>query len=352
MFPSRIGHHFSFEGPAGAGRGWRLTHRGAKHAGRRAAEAVSGPRPGSLAAADGSGRKPARLPRGPASRPLWIPGAIVVAVLALVGLGGFAVLQAREPDAAAVSTPGVDVVISDRLTVVGNSLVEAFRVEHPDIPIRPQFLSPSVVVDKVNAGELTGVVIDKSGTTNQFIPRANRRAMISVLGQDVLQIVVREEMVEKITSIEDLDPRTYKVGVADPATASGSAAARVLLNNEINTVGFEVLPTATALLDRLSAGDLDAAVIYRSERMTRPQLPFVDLPTESSASIDYPVYRFATDPAAGQFIQFLDSSIRAAEILRAAGLRGAAPTEPGAPGGSTTTTSTATTSTKSRPSRA
>jgi molybdate transport system substrate-binding protein len=152
-----------------------------------------------------------------------------------------------------------------------------------------------------------------------------------VFGEDELVLVVPAGNPAGIESLHDFANKEARTGICAGGTVCG-----IPTNLAFSRAGLDPDPDVVAegaleLLLNLSAGELDAGLLMRSQAAARADdLSVLTLPSDVTSTTGYSIAPLRESPVISDAVDWISSSSEAGEIMRAMGFRDA-PAEPSEP---------------------
>jgi molybdate transport system substrate-binding protein len=280
----------------------------------------------------GEGPHEAR-PRGRAGgRRTTAVGLAVVAALTLVGLAG---CHADRPDASSTSPGGGsrDSKLSGTVTVfAAASLTEAFTTigkdfesAHPGVTVRFNFAGSSALATQINQGAPADVFASAAPAPMESVTRAgNGAGEPAVFVRNQLVIAVPESNPAGIERLADLAKPDVKVALCAEQVPCGAAALTALDAGKVDLTPVTLEQDVKGALSKLTLGEVDAALVYRTDvAAAGRKMHGVEFEESSSAINDYPIVVLKEAPnalAARAFVSYVRSG-RGASVLGEAGFQ-------------------------------
>lgn len=213
------------------------------------------------------------------------------------------------------------VLVAASLIPVTEALADAFGAEHPHVDVTISGAGSSALREQVLAGAPADVLIPADPAHLNAV-----RAEVGLMGEPV--VVTRNSLVlavpagnpAGVASLADLGRPELLIGLCAPEVPCGALARAGLADTGIEPQPDTDEPNVRALVTKLAAGELDAAVVYASDAHAASAPEPADAPGSSAAitSLGWPsgtapqaTYAAAVladapnDAAAQQFVAFL-----------------------------------------------
>lgn len=229
------------------------------------------------------------------------------------------------------SSPSDERGVRGRLTVLAaSSLTDVFTVlgrryeaQHPGADVRFSFAASSELATQVVAGAPADVYAAANpDTMAQVVAAGAATGRPALLARNRLQVVVPAGNPGRVRGLADLARAELDVALCAPEVPCG-AASRDLLAAAGVTASVDTLePDVRAVLTKVELGEVDAALVYRSDVLAAGEdVEGVDVPESPAAVNDYlvTVLRDAPNAAAARAFVALALSPAGQKVLAAAG---------------------------------
>ena len=246
------------------------------------------------------------------------PGWVAVALVACLAVAGCAdgdPPPSPEPGGAATSQLSGELVVfaAASLTDSFTQLGEQFEDAHPEVSVTFNFAGSSTLAQQINEGAPADVFAAASPATMQTVTDAGGNAGAPVtFTRNQLVIAVPAGNPDGITGLADLAEPGVTVALCAAQVPCGAAAATAL-----EAAGVELTPVTLeqdvrAALSRVILGEVDAALVYRTDVVAAGgDVAGVEFPESASAINDYPMVVLAEAPnpaAAEAFVDYVLSA--------------------------------------------
>jgi molybdate transport system substrate-binding protein len=225
----------------------------------------------------------------------------IVATLGLAGCGG-----GGPTGASGVLT----ILAPPSLTEAIGAMAHAFTTAHPGVQIQTVFEADSRIPDRAAQSPAPDVVAAESPAT---LTAAGATGEPVHFAQGQLVLAVPSSNPAMLRSLPDLAAADVRVALCEPVQPCGEIAAEVLAAAAI-TLGDGALfePDVRSALRRVTDGDADVALVYRSDAaIAGPAVITIEVPQSSVALADFvaTVPPSAPNPAVAQaFLDYLASA--------------------------------------------
>lgn len=246
-----------------------------------------------------------------------------VTALASLLLGGCAVdgvLAGRGAPDDGVITVFAAASLVDVLTEVA----AGFEAAHPDTTVVLNIAGSATLATQINEGAPADVFISASPANMTAVAEAGHvSGTAHLLVRNQLVIVVAAGNPHRVASLADLANPDLKVALCAEQVPCGDAAARVLADTGIAVRPVTLERDVRAALSRVVLGEVDAALVYRTDAGSASEVTGIEIPETRLVSTDYQVAALAgaLNPAGAQaFVDYVRSA-DAAAVFRTAGFQ-------------------------------
>ncbi len=271
---------------------------------------------------------------GRAARPRFAtrPAGPRFAAAALAALTLTAALAGCSSDKpAAPSSPGsppadpvtgtITVLAASSLTGTFTQIQKDFQAAHPNAKVTLSFGGSSTLAQQINAGAPADVFASAS-PTNMAQVKITGTATTFVRNQ--LVIAVPAGNPKHIASLADLANPAIKVALCAVAVPCGAAAQKALTAANVKVTPVTQEQDVKAALSKVTLGEVDAALVYRTDaKAAGAKVQGIEFPESAQAINDYPIAVLAQAPNPSGAIAFVQFVLTKQEIavLTAAGFQ-------------------------------
>lgn len=218
-------------------------------------------------------------------------------------------------------TGTVTVLAASSLTETFNQIAKDFQAAHPNAKVTVSYGGSSTLAQQINAGAPADVFASAS-PTNMNQVKISGSSTVFVRNQ--LVIAVPAGNPKHITGLADLTNPAIKVALCAAAVPCGAAAQKALTAANVKITPVTQEQDVKAALSKVTLGEVDAALVYRTDaKAAGDKVEGIEFPESAQAINDYPiaVLQGAPNPTGAQaFVQFVLSDKELA-VLTAAGFQ-------------------------------
>lgn len=232
---------------------------------------------------------------------VWLTLVLVAALAGCAGIAG----ERRLTVLAAAS-----------LTETFTELGRRFEADHPGVRVVLSFGGSATLAQQINNGAPADVFAAASSATMRQVTEAGNAHPPAVFARNTLVIAVAQGNPEGIAGLSDLAKPGVKVALCAPQVPCGAAA-----ESALTAAGVALRPVTQeqdvkAALAKLRLGEVDAALVYRTDVRAVSDVDGVELP--GSPPNDYLIAMCRDGEPARDFVSFVLSE-PARKILAEAG---------------------------------
>jgi molybdate transport system substrate-binding protein len=252
--------------------------------------------------------------------------ALVVAGLAGCG-GGNDTSGGSAPSAgagSAVVTGGITVFAAASLTESFTQIGKDFEAANPGSTVKFNFAGSSALATQINQGAPADVFASAAPKNMQTVTDAgNADGALATFVKNQLVIAVAKGNPKGITGLDDLAKPGIKVALCAPEVPCGAAAEKALAAANVTIKPVTLEQDVKAALSKVTLGEVDAALVYRTDAKAEPKVDAVEFPESASAINEYPIVVLKNAPNKGgaqAFVAYVLSD-RGKTVLVAAGFQ-------------------------------
>jgi molybdate transport system substrate-binding protein len=258
---------------------------------------------------------------------LRVPAVVLTLTLALAGCGssGGSTPVASTPASADPVSGTVTVLAASSLTGVFNSLGKTFEAAHPKAKVTFSYGGSSTLAQQIVNGAPADVFAAASPATMKTVTDASlANGTPSVFVRNQLVIAVPPDNPKHIAGLADLAKPGVKVALCAEAVPCGAAAKTALAAAGVSLTPVTLEQDVKAALSKVELGEVDAALVYRTDaKADNGKVTGVEFPESAKAINDYPIVALKNAPnptGAAAFVAFIESS-QAQAVLTQAGFQ-------------------------------
>lgn len=254
----------------------------------------------------------------------WIPAA-AVAIAATASL--LAGACGSEKPAATSTTPAgvtgnITVFAAASLTESFTQIGRDFEAANPGATVTFNFAGSSALATQINQGAPADVFASASPSTMKTVTDAgNADGASAVFVRNQLVIAVAKGNPKGITGLADLTKPGLKVALCAEQVPCGAAAKTALAAAQVRLTPVTLEQDVKAALAKVKLGEVDAALVYRTDaKASASDVDGVEFPESAGAINDYPIVVLKSAPnkaGAAAFVAYVRSDKGKAVLTRA-----------------------------------
>ncbi|MEU0934142.1 MULTISPECIES: molybdate ABC transporter substrate-binding protein [unclassified Embleya] len=204
----------------------------------------------------------------------------------------------------------VNVFAAASLTETFSALGKQFEAAHPGVTVKFNYLGSSALAASINQGAPADVFASADEKNMKLVTDAkNADGTPTAFAKNTLQIAVAPGNPKNIKSLADLKQDGLKVAQCAPQVPCGAAAKTALDAAGVKFTPSTLEQDVKAALTKLTLGEVDAALVYRTDvKAAGAKAVGVDFPESAQAVNTYPIVPLAKAPngdAAKAFVAFV-----------------------------------------------
>lgn len=219
------------------------------------------------------------------------------------------VAVACTPEGGGRASTDVSVFAAASLTDAFADLAEAFVDAHPDIEVDLNLAGSSSLAQQVLAGAPADVFASASPATMDVVVAEGAASSPVAFATNPLQIVVPAGNPGGVTGLADFERDELLLGLCAAEVPCGELARRALDAAGVTPAHDTDEPDVRALLAKVVHGELDAALVYRTDVLAEGDaVEGIALPTGVEVTARYPIAVLTGAPApdaAAAFVGFV-----------------------------------------------
>jgi molybdate transport system substrate-binding protein len=254
--------------------------------------------------------------------------AVIVALIALAGCGGDKAGNPQPANSSADVTGTVTVFAAASLTESFTQIGKDFETANPGAKVVFNFAGSSTLATAINQGAPADVFASASPTNMKTVTDAgNGDGAVTTFVHNQLVIAVPKANPKAITGLADLTRPGVKVALCAEQVPCGAAAKKAMDAAKVSITPVTFEQDVKAALTKVRLGEVDAALVYRTDaKAAAADVDGIEFPESAGAINDYPivVLKDAPHPAGARAFVAYVLSDRGKAVLTRAGFQGAA----------------------------
>ena len=249
---------------------------------------------------------------------------VYLGLVALVSAGVLGACSSSSSPSSSSSTKNqtLTVLAAASLTDTFTQLGKEFEAAHPGTKVTFSFGGSSTLAQQIVQGAPADVFAAASPATMKTVSDAGDVVGApAVFVKNQLVIAVPTGNPKGIKGLSDLTKPGLKVVLCDDAVPCGAAAQKALTAANVKLTPVSKEQDVKAALSKVSLGEADAALVYRTDvKAAKGQVDGIEFPESAQAINDYPIAALKASKApdlANQFVQFIQSPQAQQELIAA-----------------------------------
>ena len=216
------------------------------------------------------------------------------------------------PRSAGVDRPAglgrITVLAASSLTEAFGELGDRLEADRPDTTVRFSFAASSELATQITAEAPADVFASASPATMDQVVRADAAdGDPTLFVRNRLQIAVPEGNPAGVTGLGDFADKDLTIALCAPEVPCGAAADTAFAAAGITPKPDTLEPDVKATLAKVSLGEVDAALVYRTDVIAAgDDVEGIEFPESADAVNDYPIVALAGAPNAEGAKVFVD----------------------------------------------
>ncbi|GIF17989.1 molybdate transport system substrate-binding protein [Actinoplanes tereljensis] len=254
-----------------------------------------------------------------------LTGVALAAALLLSGCGGDDSSTPTSAGSASGVSGNLTVLAAASLTESFNQIGKDFETANPGVKVTFSYAGSSALAQQITSGAPADVFAAASPATMKTVTDAgdaNGEATVFVKNQ--LVIAVAKGNPKGIKGLSDLTNPSLKVALCAEQVPCGAAAKKALAAANVKVTPVTLEQDVKAALSKVKLGEVDAALVYRTDaKAAAADVEGIEFPESSGAINDYPIVALKSAPnpsAAAAFVAYVQSG-PALDVLVDAGFQ-------------------------------
>jgi molybdate transport system substrate-binding protein len=240
----------------------------------------------------------------------------VVAVLAAAGLAVAALAGCGKDDTATLTAVGVNgtvtVFAAASLTGSFQQIGKDFEAANPGVKVTFNFAGSSALATQINQGAPADVFASAAPTNMKTVTDAgNADGVPATFVKNQLVIAVPKGNPKGIAGLADLTKPGVKVALCAEQVPCGAAAKKALTAANVTITPVTQEQDVKAALSKVTLGEVDAALVYRTDvKAAADKVDGVEFPESADAINEYPIVVLKNAPnkaGAAAFVAYVRS---------------------------------------------
>ena len=188
----------------------------------------------------------------------------------------------------------VTIFAASSLTESYTELGKRFEKAHPGVKITFSFQSSTTLMTQIKSGAPADIFVSAEPFTGGSDYLINR----------VVLAVPNRSSIKKISDLNSKEVIWIQCAREVPC---GSVAAAALSGENVTSKPVSLEPKASSVLAKLLAGEVDAAIVYRTDVLANKNLRAIEFANLQAASTTYQIAQLKTNRWANTFMSYIKS---------------------------------------------
>ncbi len=250
--------------------------------------------------------------------------AVVSGLVLLAGCGEPAATGGKGPEPGTVSGD-ITVFAASSLTESFTAIGKKFEKANPGATVTFNFGASSALTTQINEGAPADVFASAAPANMQtVVDEGNAAGDPVVFVRNELVIAVPKGNPKDVSGLDDLTKPGVKVALCAKQVPCGAAAQQALKAGGVSVTPATYERDVKAALSKVKLGEVDAALVYRTDvKAAKPDVDGVEFPESAKAINDYPIVALQDAPnraGARAFLTYVRSAT-GEDVLAAAGFQ-------------------------------
>ncbi|GAA3557482.1 molybdate ABC transporter substrate-binding protein [Kribbella ginsengisoli] len=248
-----------------------------------------------------------------------------IAALTLVSCGDDTP-AASSPSSSSSSTANLSGTISvfaaASLTGTFTQLGKDFEAAHPGVKVVFNFAGSSALAEQINQGAPADVF---ASAAPKNMDQVTDKGTPTTFVKNELEIAVPKGNPGRITGLKDFTDKNRKIALCAAEVPCGAAAGKVFEAADLTPAPDTLEKDVKAALTKVSLGEVDAALVYKTDVLSaKDKVEGIEFPEASAAINDYPIATLTKAKNADGAKAFVDYVLSPAgtKVLTDAGFEG------------------------------
>ena len=219
-------------------------------------------------------------------------------------------MPAGAPASGSTVSGKLTVLAAASLTESFNQIGKDFESANPGVDVTFSYGGSSGLAQQINSGAPADVFAAASPATMKTVTDAgNGNGEPVTFVKNQLVIAVKKGNPKAVTGLADLADPDLKVALCAEQVPCGAAATKALASANIKITPVTLEQDVKAALSKVQLGEVDAALVYRTDaKAAANQVDGIEFPESASAINNYPMVALKDAPnprAAAAFVAFV-----------------------------------------------
>jgi len=216
----------------------------------------------------------------------------------------------------------ISIYAPSELSKILERVTTAFQRERPGTTFQFTLGPTADLAERIQNGQAPSIYVDTNGAIAKLPPKVKGTAAPTPFGYDIVQLAVKKGNPKQINGLNAFgsgSPMT--TGICATQLPCGWADSQALQRAGVSAAPKVVASNPSELTDGVKSGQIDAILLLRTDlRAAITGITNIAIPPQSIVRVDYQMLKFKTGGAAEEFLNWLQGSPSARQVLRLAGM--------------------------------
>lgn len=255
----------------------------------------------------------------------FLAATTLAAGLALAGCNSSETPSATPSSSGKGVTGTVTVFAAASLTESFTKVGKDFEAANPGSKVTFNFAGSSALATQINQGAPADIFASAAPANMKTVTDAgNAEGTAAIFVRNQLVIAVQKGNPKGIKGLADLTKPGLKVALCAEQVPCGAAAKKALDAAKVTLMPVTLEQDVKQALSKLKLGEVDAALVYRTDaKVSTAEVEGIEFPESAGAINDYPIVLLKNAPnktAAQAFLAYVQSD-KGVTVLTAAGFQ-------------------------------
>jgi molybdate transport system substrate-binding protein len=249
---------------------------------------------------------------------LVVVGAVLYVILGRGDSSNVVTRTVRGSDEGDANT--ISLYAPNQLSTVLERVTTAFQQENPGTTFEFTLGPSSELAERIQEGQKPSLYIDQAGGIGYVSAKEPPERPPIPLGHDIVQLAVKGGNPKQVNGLDAFaNGSPVNSGICAPELVCGRADAEVLRQAGVNAAPKVVTNNVSDLTEGVATGRIDAVLALRTE-LRRVITGITNVRIPQTSRIDYQMAQYRSGGPTDQFVQWLQGSPNARQILRLVGM--------------------------------
>jgi molybdate transport system substrate-binding protein len=216
----------------------------------------------------------------------------------------------------------ISIYAPSELSKILERVTTAYQRERPGTTFQFTLGPTADLAERIRNGQTPSIYVDTNGAIAKVPPKVKATAAPVPFGYDIVQLAVKKgnpKQVNGLNAFGSGSPMT--TGICATQLPCGWADAQALQGAGVSAAPKVIASNPSELTDGVKSGQIDAILLLRTDlRAAITAITNVAIPPQSTIRVEYQMLKFKTGGPADDFVNWMQGSPSARQVLRLAGM--------------------------------